>query len=245
MEKKELIDGLFITSDYCVWYEPKKTIILSDFHLGFEASLKDEGVSLPRYQKDEILNRLSTIIDKYEPRTMIVNGDFKHEFGRNRREEFYEVVDVIDYILDNCNLGVVRGNHDNFLKNITEKKNVPFYETPLHLNNLVLVHGHKEIDEDRFLIIGHEHPSIKIRDDMGALVKLSCFMYDKKNKILILPAFSPLAEGRDMINSEDFISEAIKGLAIADFHVYALTDEGLMDFQTVKDVRNAYPEWRK
>lgn len=209
MERKEIFNGLFITSDYCVWYEPRETIILADFHLGLEASLKDDGVSLPRFQKGEILDRLSTIIDKYEPRTVIVNGDFKHEFGKNRKEEFYEVMDVMDYIVENSTLLVVRGNHDNFLKTITEKKGVTMYEKKMSLDKITLSHGHEKTEHDGLLIVGHEHPSLKIRDEMGAVVKIPCYLYSEEEEVLVLPAFSPLSEGRDMIRAGKFISDGL------------------------------------
>lgn len=242
MEKIEIKDGIYITSDYCVYYEPRNVIILADLHLGLEASLKDEGFSLPRFQKNEILDRLSTIFDKYDPETVIVNGDFKHEFGRNRREEFHDIVDVIDFINDHSDVILIRGNHDNFLKNITEKRGIVFYEDSMVLDDITLTHGHKHIPPYDFLILGHEHPSLKIRDEMGAFVKISCYMFNRSNNILILPAFSPLSEGRDMITANNFISDSLKDIEISDFHIYAVSESGLMDFQTIKNIRDAYPD---
>ncbi|MFW5928361.1 MAG: metallophosphoesterase [Thermoplasmatota archaeon] len=242
MDKIKIYDGVYITSDLCVWYEPKDVVILADLHLGLEASLKDEGFSLPRFQKDEIMDRLSTIFDKYGPETLIVNGDFKHEFGKNRREEFYEVIDVIDFIRDQCELVIIRGNHDNFLKTITEKRGVVFYEKSIVLDMITLTHGHKEFPEYEFLVMGHEHPSIKIRDEMGAFVKIPCFLFHRSMNILILPAFSPLSEGRDMVSARSFISDNLKDIDVGDFHVYAVSESGLMDFQTIKNIREAYPD---
>lgn len=248
MEKIEILDGLFLSSEFCIWYEPKETIIISDLHLGYEASLRDEGVSLPRFQKEEILDRLSNIFDKFEPRSLIVNGDFKHSFGENRDEEFYAVMDVIDHIEDHCSLGIVRGNHDNFLKTITENKGVPLYEEPLHLDNFIITHGQgdivDEIKEEDLIILGHEHPSLKIRDEMGSVLNLPCFLYHPHNNILILPAFSPLAQGRDVINNEVFISDSLSdtGTNLNDFQVFAISDTGLMDFQTVQEIKMAYPD---
>ncbi|MFO7791783.1 MAG: metallophosphoesterase [Candidatus Saliniplasma sp.] len=242
MEKIDILNEIHITSDYCVWYSPKNVVILADLHLGLEASLKEDGISLPRFQKDEILDRLSTILDKYNPETVIVNGDFKHEFGKNRREEFYEVMDVIDFIKDQVELIIIRGNHDNFLKTITEKKRIVFYEKYIELDNITITHGHEDFPDFDFLIMGHEHPSIKIRDDMGAFIKIPCYLFHKTKKILILPAFSPLSEGRDMISADSFISDNLKEIDIEDFHVYALTESGLMNFKTIKDIRQAYPD---
>lgn len=242
MDGIEIFNGIHITSDYCVWYRPKDVVILADMHLGLEAYLKDDGISLPRFQKSEIMDRLSTILDKYDPQTLIINGDFKHEFGKNRKEEFYEIIDVIDYIREQVDLIIIRGNHDNFLKNITKKKGIVFYERSMELDTITITHGHKDISEFEFLIIGHEHPSIKIRDEMGAFIKIPCYLFNKSKNILVLPAFSPLSEGRDMISADDFISDILKENIIENFQVYALTDSGLMNFKTIKNIRKAYPE---
>ncbi len=244
MAKKEIRPGLFLTSDYCVWYEPKRTIILADFHLGRESSMKEQGVSLPRFQKDEILDRLSTIKEKYQPETFIVVGDLKHEFGKNREQEFEEVFEVMDYLTESSDLITIRGNHDNFLKTLTSKKGVPFYEYSMTVDDLFLTHGHKEMEREGTLIMAHEHPSIKIRDEIGAVLKFPCFLYNEKEDIIILPAFSPLAEGRDILSTPGFISSILDEVEIQDFKVFALTESGtgLIDFKTVKEVKKAYPD---
>ncbi len=241
MQKIEIFDDVYITSDRCVWYSKKDVIILADLHLGLEASLREEGYSIPKIQKDRILSRLSTIIDKYQPETVVIDGDFKHSFGKNRKQEFYDLLDVIDYLEKQSELVIIRGNHDNYLKNIAEKRGIVFYENHMILDNITLTHGHKKIDDYDFLIIGHEHPSLKIRDEMGGLVKIPCFLYNNMNNVLISCAFSPFSGGRDIISAKNFISESINSLEIMDFHVYAVTDSGLMDFQTVGDIREVYP----
>ncbi|MFW6040524.1 MAG: metallophosphoesterase [Thermoplasmatota archaeon] len=241
MDKKEIFEGLYITSDKGAWYEPKKIFILSDLHLGFEANLEEDGISIPRFQKKDILESLSTILDKYDPETVIINGDLKHEFGKNKKEEFFEVMDIIDFLKEYRKLVIIRGNHDNFLKNITEKKGIPLHEEPIVIDDITVTHGHKAVDIEGLLIIGHEHPSIKIRDDMGSFIRLPCYLYHETKNILILPAFSPLAYGRDMLNSDKFISDAIKNENLENFQVYAVTDSGLMDFKKIRDIREAYP----
>lgn len=241
MQKIEVSDGIYITSDRCVWYASKDVIILADLHLGLEASLRDEGYSVPRIQKDRILERLSTIMDKYQPITVVVNGDLKHSFGKNSGEEFYDLLDIVDFINEQSELVIVRGNHDNFLKSITEKRGIVFYEDYMILDDITITHGHKRVEDHDILIIGHEHPSLKIRDEMGSLVKIPCFLYNDNEKVIVLSAFSPFSEGRDMISARKFISESINHMDIAEFYVFAVTDTGLMNFQTVKDIREAYP----
>ncbi len=241
MDRIEVEPGLFLTSDYCVWYKPRDIIILADIHMGYESGLKDEGFSLPLFQKDEVLDKLSTIKDKYDPNTFVVAGDFKHDFGRSEQREFSDILDTMDYILQDCDLTIIRGNHDNYLQNLTGYKGIPFYEESIKIDDIFITHGHLELDHDGILIMGHEHPSLKIRDEIGAIIKRPCFLHSKKHSIIILPAFSPMAEGRDIVNSKKFFSEILSDIEdLKDFDIYALSEDGIIHFQTIEKVRKAY-----
>jgi len=243
MNKIEVEPGLFLTSDYCAWYKPKDIIILADIHMGYESGLKEEGFSLPLFQKDEVLDKISTIKEKYDPQTFVIAGDFKHDFGRSEKREFSDILDTMDYILQDCDLTIVRGNHDNYLQNLTEYKGIPFYEESIKIEDLFITHGHLELDYEGILIMGHEHPSLKMRDKIGAVIKQPCFLHSKKHGIVILPAFSPMAEGRDVINSEKFFSEILSDISeLNKFDVYTLSEDGLIHFQTIDKVRRTYHE---
>ena len=241
MDKIEVEPGLFLTSDYCVWYKPKDIIILADIHMGYESGLKEEGFSLPLFQKDEVLDKISTIKDKYDPNTFIIAGDFKHDFGRSEKREFSDILDTMDYILQDCDLTIVRGNHDNYLQNLTDYKGIPFYEESIKIDELFITHGHIDLDYEGVLIIGHEHPSLKIRDEIGAIIKRPCFLHSKRNGIIVLPAFSPMAEGRDIVNTDQFFSDILSDIDdIKDFDIYALSEDGIIHFQTIEKIRKAY-----
>lgn len=246
MEKIEIEPGIFLTSESCVWYEPRKAVIIADLHLGYEAYLSEQGMNVPSHQKKKILDRLSTIKEKYDPDSLIIVGDFKHEFGKNREEEFKDVLDVVEFLTKDTNLVVVRGNHDNFLQTITNTAGVPFYQESFEVDDITLAHGHKEVSlgSEEFLIMGHEHPSIFIRDGVGAGIKLPCFLYHEERKIIVLPAFNPLAEGRDVSKKDSFFSEALEKqeIPIEEFRVFIVSDSGITDFHTLEEVRKAYPD---
>ncbi len=241
MQQKEIQKGLFITCDRSLWYEPEKTVIIADLHLGIESSLADQGTTVPRVQKELIIDGLSNIIDKYEPRTLVIAGDLKHEFGRNRKQEFREIYEVMDFLRERTSLVVIRGNHDNFLKTITNSAGIPFYERSLTIGDMTVSHGHLPIDKKGILVIGHEHPSIRIRDEMSATFKSSCFLYHDTG-IIVLPAFTPLAYGRDILQAKGFISEPLKRIDPDEFQVCLVSDEGLMDLCTIHDIKKAMPD---
>lgn len=243
MQEVEIEDGLILSSNYCVWYRPRRTAVITDFHLGYESVMREDGVSLPELQKEKILDRLSDIKNRYGPDNIVVLGDFKHNFGRSEDSDFSELLDMMDYILEGSSLIMLKGNHDNFLKNYTKVKDVPLYEERMDLDGITLTHGHRDIGWDDLLIMGHEHPAIEIKDEIGSSMRFPCFLYNEKEKVLVLPAIDPMSEGRDVISSPSFFSKNIENLDPADFHIYAISESGLVDFHRVSDVRSAQPSF--
>ncbi len=241
MEYKEIEPGIFLTSDFCIWYKKKEIIILADLHVGYDHSLLEKGISIPGSQNKLIIERLSHVFNRYHPQEVVVVGDFKHSFSGDDKRELWDMYDMIDYITEKANLTLIRGNHDNYLQTIASKKGIPFFENELQINGLTLSHGHGKVDHKGLLVMGHEHPSVKIRDEAGGVINFPCFLYHPLNNVVILPAFNPLFEGRDMLSGGGFMSQQLKTLSLEDFFVYPITDQGLMDFRTVAEVRDAIP----
>lgn len=243
MQKVDLGNGIEIFDDYCLYLKNTKSVVIADLHLGYEGVMQSEGVFFPRYQKNVILNRLERIFDGLSPKEVIVNGDFKHEFSRNLNQEWREVKEVLDFLMKRTEVVMVRGNHDNYLKTILSKYNVELRDI-YEQGKIILSHGHKEIlrEENQILIMAHEHPSIRLRDEIGAGVRLPCFLYDEEAKMLVMPAFSPLATGTDVVSTpgDELISPILKNHGCKNFRVYAISDSELIDFKKVGELRKAW-----
>jgi len=235
MEEVE-VDGIKITSLYAAYLEEHSTAVVADFHIGYESYLQHEGVSIPRYQKDIILKRLERIISKYEVERIVINGDFKHEFGKNLRQEWREAEEILSFLVERVEVVMVRGNHDNFLKTIASRYGVEVRDE-YSLGNFKMVHGHRMVKgEGKKLLLGHEHPSLSIRDAVGAMVKMPCYLCG--NGIVVLPAISPLATGTDVLEG-DFLSPILKNVDKKGMKVYAINHDELLYFSTIGDLRKA------
>lgn len=237
MEYYEVGENVYLTNDHCLLLKNHDTVIIADLHLGYEGVLQREGVSIPRYQKSVILQRLETILQKYRPRRIIVNGDFKHNFSKNLQQEWQEVKDVLSFLSSKTMVSLIRGNHDNYLATIASYCNVPL-SWEEQIEDMRITHGHRCINDDStFLIIAHEHPSLHMRDDVGALVKLPCFLVSQD--VVVLPAFSPLAMGTDVVSADqsDFLSPVLQRKNVEDFRLFAVSEIGLLDFATVRELR--------
>lgn len=233
-------DGVKLSADYAIYMEEEKTLAIADLHLGYEASLQAEHVAIPRFQLEAMMSRLNDILDRYEPEKLVINGDLKHEFSRNMGQEWDEVEKLVEFMKDRAELFVVRGNHDNYLKTILARLGVKMVDSYMTADGRIeFVHGHNSTDPWSGLrVYAHEHPFIRLKDEIGALISLPCFLFDKTNNYLLMPAFSPLASGTNVISSEEnFMIKALKNLDNTSARVYAIGEHGLMDFGEVGKLR--------
>src|SRR3989338_10295565 len=135
-----------------------KTLILTDFHIGYEEALNKQGLMVPRFQFPEIMNRLEKIFLRLKGKkvyTIIVNGDLKHEFGTISEQEWRHTLRLLDYFGQHCKeIILIKGNHDTILGPIAKKRNVnvvehylisPIGKKPLKNRNTIKINPTKKI----------------------------------------------------------------------------------------------------
>ena len=178
-------------------------IVLADLHLGCEAALEYEGLSIPRVQMKKITEYIESVIRAIEPSKVIVAGDLKHNFSRNLTQEWRDVRAFVSLLADWAPVQVVKGNHDNYLNLILRECGVPPMRSELRVGDVTVVHGHKTAAAKGALVMGHLHPSLTLRDSVRASVKDRCFLWNPGRQVLVLPAMSLVAAGVDVIASPD------------------------------------------
>jgi putative SbcD/Mre11-related phosphoesterase len=228
MEAMEVFDGVRITSDLCVHLPAERTLVVADLHLGYETALEAEGIHIPRVQTRTIKEALVQAIERHGAERVGLLGDVKHEFSRNMGQEVRDVRSVLDSISDLAEIIIVKGNHDNFIENIVSRLDIPVLERFV-LRGVTFVHGHRPC-LDRPLVMGHEHPSVKILDKVGAYLKLPCHLVLRREGISVLPAFSPLAAGTDItgVSRSEYLSPILANSDVMNGEIYACTDIGLI-----------------
>ncbi|MEE9236230.1 MAG: metallophosphoesterase [Thermoplasmata archaeon] len=233
MDEIEVLPGVFASKDYALYLEEHGALVIADLHLGYEGALREQGVSLPRFQKRHILERLASLMDQYHPDVLVVDGDFKHEFSRNLTEEWNEVLDVLDFLERRTEVVMIRGNHDNFLKTILNRKGLDLHRS-YEFGAFTIAHGHEPVEAKGALILGHEHPSMRLRDKIGASVSLPCFVITPE--VTILPAFSPLAYGSDILRGP-YLSPILDHRLMQGARLYGLDEKlGILDFGRTEDI---------
>jgi len=228
MDELEVMPGVRITSHQCLWLPEEATVVVADLHIGYESALEADGIHIPRIQTAAVQEALDGILERFSPDRVVVAGDLKHEFSRNLGQELRDVRKVIDELSRQVEVIVVKGNHDNYLENIVSRIEVPVVEKHVQ-GGVTIVHGHAPCSS-RPLVMGHEHPSVKIVDRVGAYLKLPCFMHLKEEGIIVLPAFSPLASGTDLtgVPSRDYLSPILRELDVRGADIYGCSDIGLI-----------------
>lgn len=233
MDEKEVLPGIHITAGYALWFPSDRVLAISDLHLGYEGALQEAGVAIPRRQKAIMLDRLEGLLKRYNPEAVIVDGDFKHEFSRNLEEEWKDVQDVLDFLYGRTTPILVRGNHDNYLMQILAKKGIELRRKYVS-SGFTFVHGHDDPGVSGPLVLGHEHPAVKLRDGLGSTISLPAFVVQPD--LIILPAFSPLALGVD-VTEWPKMSPLLMDRDLSSARVYGIDESiGLMEFGRLRDL---------
>lgn len=175
----KILKGIEIKNK-ALWLPKSKTLIIADLHLGYEEALAKQGILAPRMMFQEMRKEIQELL-RINPRTVIINGDLKHEFGQISRQEWHDTLELLDLLLRRSKVILIKGNHDMILESIARRKNLEIKEFYI-TGNMCILHGHKilldkEIYDKKIktVIIGHEHPAVSLREGAKA-EKYKCFL---------------------------------------------------------------------
>jgi len=190
--------------DLCLYLVKQDTLVIADTHIGFEEALNKQGVLVPRLHFKDVMDRLDKVFSKVQPKTIVINGDVKHEFGKISEQEWRDTLKLIEYLASKCSeLVLVKGNHDTILGPIADKRNIKVVDS-LVLDDYLIVHGDKEINADKkikTIIMAHEHPAVSLKED-ARVERFKCFLVGnyKRKDLVVMPSFNLVTEGTDVMN---------------------------------------------
>ena len=235
MQSFEILPGVRVTNDRCLIIDDGPIAVLGDLHLGYESALEEEGMYIPRINTDSIRDSLNSMLCKYEPKKVVLLGDIKHDFKRSRREAKEEVLKVMDLLMEVSDVIVVKGNHDNFLQNILSEVGLLTVDH-VDMAGFRMEHGHLDTGR-RPVIIGHEHPSVRIPGAVSGGMKIHCFVHERKAGVIVLPPFSPFSAGNDLtMEGNCIMADALKSSDYAEADIYGVSEVGIMRLGKLKSV---------
>lgn len=194
-----------------LWWPVERTLVVSDLHFEKASSFARSGVFLPPYDTAVTLDRLASLIDKFDPLRVIALGDSFHD-GEGAVRMTFNLQTQLAMLQIGREWIWISGNHD------PEASNGAFGDCvdAVAIRSLTFRHEPQPglvMGE----IAGHLHPSGRIRRH-GRSVRRPCFAGDGTR--LVIPAFGALTGGLNVL--DEAWGDIFGG---RDFQAYMLGDE--------------------
>lgn len=193
-----------------IFWKEKKTIIISDLHLGKASHFRKHGIAIPKISANKDLEKLHNLISAYTPETIIFLGDLFHSDYNKEWENFIQLRNHFSTI----NFVLIKGNHDLIKLHHFSENNIAVYDS-LYIDKILFSHEKEKNKNYHFQFYGHIHPGIKIKGSGKLSVTLACFA--QLGNTLLMPAFGELT-GLYIIDRNDYD----KVFAIAEEKIYAI-----------------------
>lgn len=208
-----------------------KTICIADLHLGYELELRNSGFNIP----DQTAKIAESIVKINEGDRLIILGDVKHtipfatKFESIRLSRFFKLLQE-----RYSSVTVITGNHDGALRNSLPGDVNIVPAKGLSNSSIGFSHGHSwpsvEVMKSRTLVMGHIHPSLRLKDRLGSRSSIKCWLRGSIHKrplrkryrnigvseVIIMPAYNPLLTGTAVNEEGDYgVSPLLRSRAIA------------------------------
>ncbi len=189
-------------------------LIIADLHVGYASRFP---LTLSFMQDVEGIARALNAARKAAgmPGRLILAGDILDDFGLKDPRTRSRLIHFIHMLKEDWDdVILLKGNHDPMLITTPFKDDLVEYVCLPHGTACILVtHGHTipsltEDERDRLggIILGHEHPSIRVSDGIRSekyavyvsWEQLPTPLTSRRIPVLILPAFHPDVEGSDV-----------------------------------------------
>lgn len=176
-----------------IYWREQSALILSDMHIGKTGHFRKEGIPLPDDPFHTDLNTLDVLVQKWQPRQLIVVGDMFHS-RHNKEIDRFALWRASQTQLV---IHLIKGNHDILPSAKYEELNIQVSDT-CTIGHFLF--SHKPIETDLFCFSGHIHPGVRLSGAGRQSLKFPCFHFSKN--ACTLPAFS-LFTGLSIINCEE------------------------------------------
>jgi DNA ligase-associated metallophosphoesterase len=168
-----------------IYWESKKTLLISDNHFGKTSTFLQHGVLIPQRNTEDDLERISALLEITEAERIVFLGDFFHARA-GKSEKVLNSIKEWRESHKNIKLLLIRGNHDNMAGDPPGYLEIECCNEPCMEEPFVYRHN-PEASDNGYVIAGHVHPSVKLRGKGRQAVRLPCFYFTRQ--YCIMPAF--------------------------------------------------------
>lgn len=180
---------LVLLANRMAWWPDQRILFLADSHFGKAATFRKHGLPVPTGTTASMLSTITSAIESFNPSRLIVLGDLIH--SSVKAETDYQD-DLLSWRQAHNDLEIclVRGNHDRHNRRFIASMSLDVVDEGHEIGSLVLMHNSEGADlepKDKFILSGHIHPSVRLKDRSMSGLKAACF-WQKANE-LVFPAF--------------------------------------------------------
>lgn len=174
-----------------MYWEEQQALIVSDLHLGKTGHFRKAGIAVPQAVFKEDLQRLWHQILFFNPKTLLITGDFSHSQNNRELELFARWrndIPATEVIL-------VKGNHDILEEDWYRNTGITVHSSQMTVDGFCFVHDPEELQTANskpqtgsYTFCGHVHPGVRISGTGKQSLSFPCFYFGKE--YCVLPAFS-------------------------------------------------------
>jgi DNA ligase-associated metallophosphoesterase len=177
-------EELELNKERAIYWAAKKTLIISDIHIGKSAHFRKHGIPVPATVGTRDLQRLTQLIKTYRPETLLITGDMFHNKVNSDVERFGSWRKT--HQSTRCVL--IKGNHDALADTEYEQLGIEVVHKELLLAPFRFIHDRPANFDEYYNITGHIHPGVTIYGKARQQLRFPCFYFSQT--CAVLPAFS-------------------------------------------------------
>jgi len=177
-------EKLTLLAQKAIFWEKHDMLIVSDLHIGKATHFRKNAIPVHNETEKENIQQLVQLLIAYPSSHVVFLGDLFHSRYNASWELLCDALKQFAHI----KFTLVQGNHDFLDAKHYQRAGISLVkeliEPPFMLT-------HEPQDSDQYYVIsGHIHPGVKLRDGIRKPMTLACFLFEENQAVL--PAFGNL-----------------------------------------------------
>ena len=180
-----LKNNFWLSPQRVIFWEEKKTLILSDLHFGKTGHFRKSGIAVPQTVFKEDLQRFVSLLQTFKPAKVVVIGDMFHSHDNKEHALFLKWRKDFSHL----SIQLVMGNHDILDTGWYQNAGIELIHGRLDINSFSFIHDIEEAADNtgNYFFSGHMHPGISLSSMARQSLHFPCFYFTKQ--YAVLPAF--------------------------------------------------------